>query len=175
MKFTIHGPFDVPRVGHLIDDSAKSKTAFWLSCDLHVPEISSACGCYVFVIRKNKNARPWYIGLTTKKTFKGEVFGLHKINHYNHAMAAVAIGKPQLYFLAKRTPGGKFQKPSANSLPAVEFLETFLFGVALNQNSALRNSSNTKFLRNVVVPGVLNTPPGAPKAAEKALRADLGL
>ena len=175
MDFSVHGPFDVIRISTLVDNSAKAKNAFWAAVDQAVPNLSSACGCYIFVIRKNSNARPWYVGLTTKRTFRDEVFGLHQVNHYNHALGEAGRGTGQVFLVAKKTPGGKFKKPSPNSLPAIEFLETFLFGVALNQNARLRNSKNTKFLRNVVVPGVINTPVRAPTNSEKSLRAALGL
>ena len=49
------------------------------------------------------------------------------------------------------------------------------FGVALNRNSNLRNAKNTKFLKNITVPGIVNSPKRAPNKHERALKAALGL
>lgn len=101
--------------------------------------LSSACGCYVFVVKAKRGALPWYIGLTTKRTFKGEAYGAYQINHYNPTVVGKVGVVAQLFFLAKETPTGRFTKPSANSHKDIEYLETFLFGVALNRNPRLRN------------------------------------
>ena len=178
MKFTVHGPFDISRHNCLVDHSATAKAAFWQTIEKEVPNLPNACGCYVFVIRKNIIALPWYVGLTTRRSFQREVFGNFQINHYNDAIGdanALRRGVAQLYLIAKRTPKGRFSKPSPKMHLDIEFLETFMFGIALNRNRGFRNSKNTKFFRNVCVPGVINTPRRPPSKAEASLRKDLGL
>lgn len=175
MKFSIHGPFDVPRINGLVDNSAASKKAFWEAVDTKVEGLSSACGCYIFVVKAKRGALPWYVGRTTKQNFRGEAFGAHQINHYNHALANKVGVKGQLFFLSKETPTGRFAKSSGNSHSDVEFLETLMFGVGLNRNHQLRNAKNTTFLKNLVVPGVLNSPQRPPTNPERALKMALGL
>lgn len=175
MKFSVYGPFEVPRENDLIDTSAVAKRIFWETVESSVEGLPNACGVYVFVIRAKRGALPWYVGLTTKRGFKDESIGPHQTDHYNHSLAKKVGVKPQLYFLAKETPTGRFAKPSQNSHDDIEFLETFMFGVALNRNVNLRNSKNTKFLKNIVVPGIVNTPQRSPTTDERSLKAVLGL
>ncbi|WP_333677202.1 hypothetical protein [Dyella sp.] len=175
MKFSVHGPFRLPFHNRLINSAASEKKNFWEVVDSEESNLSEACGCYIFVIRKNSKALPWYIGLTTKRSFKKEVLGLHQINHYNQAIGNARRGWPEVYLLAKRTPGDRFARPSARAQGDIEFLETFMFGVGLNANGKLRNSRNTRFLRAVTVPGIINTPRRAPTTSERALRKDMGL
>lgn len=179
MKFSVFGPFEVLRKNGLIDLSVGAKRAFWSVVEEHSPGLSSACGCYVFVVKAKRGSLPWYVGRTTRRTFKGEALGAHQANHYNYALMTdnrAKIGvKPHLYFLAKETPTGRFAKPSQNSHADIEFLETFMFGVGLNRNARLRNAKDTKFLKSIVVPGVVNSPQRPPKLSELSLKAALGL
>jgi hypothetical protein len=174
MKFSVHGPFEVSRLNSLVDASSAARKVFWHVVEASEPGLSSACGCYIFVVKAKRGTLPWYIGLT-KRTFKLEALGSHQVNHYNPALVGKVGVKAQLFFLAKTTPTGRFAKPSKNSHADVEFLETFLFGVALNRNAALRNAKNTKFLRNISVPGVINSPKRRPTGSESKLSAALGL
>ena len=175
MNFEIFGPFTIPRADGLIDDSATARKDFWAMVDQKVPKLSEACGCYIFVGKGKKGALPWYVGLTTKRAFRVEALGLHQVNHYNKALAKKIGVLPQLFFLAKTTPTDRFARPSANSHADIEFLETLLFGVALNRNPKLRNAKNTKYLKGLVVPGILNSPQRPPKVPERRLKGVLGL
>lgn len=175
MKFAVYGPFDMPRTGGLIDNSAAAKKLFWQSVESAVPGLSMACGCYVFVVKAKRGALPWYVGLTTKRTFKGEAYGAFQVNHYNPPVVGKVGVTGQMFLIAKETPTGRFAKPSANSHKDIEYLETFLFGVALNRNANLRNAKNTKFLKNICVPGVINSPQRKPNKHERALKAAFGL
>lgn len=175
MNFNVYGPFELPRVKGLIDTSADAKRNFWEKVESSMAGLPNACGVYIFVIRAKRGALPWYVGLTTKRGFKDESIGSHQTNHYNQALATKVGVKPQLYFLAKVTPKGRFAKPSQNSHADIEFLETFMFGIALNRNNKLRNSKSTKFLKNIVVPGIVNTPQRAPTTDERSLKTVLGL
>lgn len=175
MNFQIHGPFEVPRVNGLIDNSVASQKAFWATIHKKVPGLSQACGCYIFAIKAKRGSLPWYVGRTTKRTFKGEAMGAHQVNHYNQALGKKVGVNPQLFFVSKLTPSARLAKPSRNSHKDIEFLETFLFGIALKRNSALRNAKNTKFLKHLVVPGVINSPQRPPTTPERALKSTFGL
>ncbi len=162
MNFDIYGPYEVPRSDGLVDNAPASKRSFWKGVDELVPGLPEACGCYIFVLKATNGTRPWYVGLTTKATFKDETLKAFQLVKYNQAMNRKARVKPMLILLAKRTPGGRFAKPKKNRQRDVEFLETFLIGLALNRNSRLLNSKNTKHLKNLVAPGVINSPKGRP-------------
>jgi len=126
-------------------------------------------------VRAKRGSLPWYVGLTGKHNFRGEALGLHQVNHYNHALAGKVGVKPRIFLLAKETPGGRFAKPSHKSHRDVAFLETFIFGIALNRNPQLRNARNVKFLKTLVVPGIMNTPQRPPTLPERELKNALGL
>lgn len=175
MKFQVHGPFDVPRANGLVDNSATSRKKFWASVCKGAPKLSEACGCYVFVIKARRGSLPWYVGRTTKRTFKDEALGAHQVNHYNQALGKKVGVAPQLFFVSKLTPSGRLAKPSGNSHKDIEFLETFLFGVALKRNPNLRNAKSTTFLKRLVVPGIINSPQRPPTAAECAMKVAFGL
>ena len=163
MNYDIHGPFEVTRSRRLVDKSAKSKRDFWAAVDEKVPGLSSGVGCYVFCVGK----MPWYVGLAEKQNFKSECFQPHKINAFNSSLDKMQ-GRPQLILISKLTPSGKFAKPGVNGHKASRFLEDLLIGMALANNPLLENIRGTKFIKELVVPGVLNTPKG--KANKKAVQ-----
>lgn len=176
MKFSVHGPFELPRKKNgLIDTDAASKKTFWATVETEIADLPDACGCYIFVVKAKRGALPWYVGRTTKRNFKNEALGSHQINHYNQAVANKIGIKAQLFFLSKLTPTRRFAKSSGNSHSDIEFLETLMFGIGLNRNQQLRNSKNTKFLKNLVVPSILNSPQRKPTISEKTLKEALGL
>lgn len=175
MNFEIYGPFSLPKSKGLVDRTPESKRAFWDAIEKKTPGLPDACGCYVYVVKAKRGSLPWYVGLTTKRTFRVEALGAYQLSHYNPAIAQKVGVTPQLFFLARMTPTGRFAKPSRNSHKDVEFLEKFIFGIALNRNRSLSNSRNTKFLKTMTVPGVLNSPQRQPKIPEKALKNVLGL
>lgn len=175
MKFSVYGPFDIPRTKGLIDTDTKIKKTFWEGVDQEISLLSGACGCYIYVVKAGPAALPWYVGLTTKRTFREECFHPFQVNHYNKGLAGKGKGKPQIFFLAKETPTGAFAKPSVNSHKDIEFFETFMFGIALKRNRELSNAKNTKFLKHLVVPGIINPTPEQPSEAAKVLRRALGL
>jgi len=175
MNFQVHGPYEVPRVKGLIDNSAASKKKFWAIIRKSVPNLPEACGCYIFTIKAKRGSLPWYVGRTTKRTFIGEALGAHQVNHYNQALGKKVGVKPQLFFISKLTPSGRLAKPSGNSHKDIEFLETFMFGVAIKRNPNLRNAKSTKFLRNLMVPGIINSPQRPPTTPECAMKAAFGL
>ena len=174
MYFEIQGPYEIPRVMGLIDNSARSKKMFWATVSKDVPNLPEACGCYIFTVKATRGALPWYVGRTTKRTFKHEALGSHQVNHYNQALGEKVGVKPQLFFIAKQTPSGRPAKPSQNSHKDIEFLETYLIGVALKRNPGLRNAKSIKFWKNLVAPGIINSPQRPPTTPERAIKEALG-
>ncbi|MGA7178226.1 MAG: hypothetical protein WBX11_01375 [Thiobacillaceae bacterium] len=163
MNYDIHGPFPVTRSGRLVDKTAIAKKDFWSCVDEEVSGLSAAVGCYMFCMGK----KPWYVGLAEKQSFRNECFQPHKINAFNSALDKMK-GKPYLLFLCKVTSTGRFAKPGVNGHKATKFLEDLLIGMAFANNPRLENIRGTKFTKELVVPGIMNTPKG--KAKKKSVQ-----
>jgi hypothetical protein len=175
MIFEIFGPFQLPRRDRQIDDSKLGIEGFWASVGEEEEGLSGACGCYVFAMRAGQGIVPWYVGLTSKMSFRRECFQTSKLLIYSKAVHATQKGAPLLYLVAKRTPGGKFGKASKNSQRDIVFLENVLIRHGLKRNEALFNRKKTKFLKTMRVPGILNSTKGKPSRAVISLRRALGL
>jgi hypothetical protein len=161
LKYTVHGQFEVPRSGSLISRKKKDKQSFWAKVEKAEPGLSEACGCYIFVIR----GRAWYVGMAERQTFKQECFALHKITQYSEALDKVT-GVPKLFLLPKRTPGGRFVKPTKErGHKDIRMLESMLIGSALSRNPDLQNVRGTKLLKEMNVPGFLNSKQGQGRAS----------
>ena len=160
MNFTIHGPFETPRDGtHLISRDRGEKNEFWDGVDGDEDGLSYSCGCYVLSIR----GMPWYVGMAQRQDFRHECFSHHKITLFDTALNK-GKGTPYLHLVARRTDGGRFCKTSSNAYRDVEFLENLLIGLALQRNGELCNIKGTTFLRNMHVPGYVNTRQGQGRA-----------
>ena len=174
MNFYPHTAFVIPKQANgLIAQAAL--TEFWKEVDdtLQSP-VSESMGCYIFSIRAGKGCLPWYVGKAEKQSFRKECFALHKLNHYNNAIAA-RKGTPLLTLVAKYTPGSRLVLPSGSEHRDVQYLETMLIANALGRNSALLNVKDTKLLKNMVIPGLLNSSKGKPPASVTEFKALLGL
>lgn len=159
MDFAIYGPLPVARNGRNVARDAPTKRAFWAAADEIDNGLSGACGCYIFVIRN----RAWYVGKAEKQGFRRECFALHKLVQYNDALQAVQ-GAPSLLLIAKITRGNRFARPSPRGHKDIDLLENLLIGAALGRNQQLLNIMRTKHLRQMHVPGVLNTRRGEGRA-----------
>ena len=145
--------------------------AFWdEEVDKSEPGLSGACGCYVISVHE----KVWYVGLAQKQDFVTECSTPHKMLKLINA-ARMAKGDAALHFIAPTTPGGKFAKPSP-TLKDIAELETMLIMHALKRNKHLLNKRETKFIRSVVVPGILNSRQGYGKAKSvRSLTTVLGI
>jgi hypothetical protein len=177
MLFSIFGPFEMPRGKNgLVSKDAGEKRAFWSVIDEECDGLSFACGCYVFAVsRSGGEAKPWYVGMSCKQSFRVECFQPHKIMLYNEPIYHWDRAMPLLFLIAKLTPGERFAIPSVNGHKDIKELEDVLIGIAYAANRELLNMRGTRFLREAVVPGVMNTPPGYPGHAASALKSLLGL
>lgn len=173
MKYSIHGPFEIKKDEKLINRSNSAKRGFWDDVKKVDPSLPSACGCYLFAIRAGKGVKPCYIGLAAKQAFEKECFAPHKINIYNDALKSKK-GTPLLFFVAKRTSRDKFVKPGKNGHQASAYLETLMIGAALEKNPELMNIKKTKFLKEICVPCLINTPQGKPTQAEIEFKKTIG-
>jgi hypothetical protein len=159
MQFDIYGEFPVARNGNLVSRSREDKRAFWEAVEEAESGLSDACGCYIFIIRN----RAWYVGMAEKQSFKQECFALHKITQYNEALAQVG-GNPTILLLPKFTPSGRFANPTSRGHSDIRMLENLLIGSALGRNADLQNVKGTKLLREMNVPGFLNSRQGQARA-----------
>jgi hypothetical protein len=85
-------------------------------------------------------------------------------------------GAAFITLIARQTPNGRFSKPSINGYRDIQDLELLLIGSALERNENLLNRSATKVLREIVIPGFLNSPQGAGKRTSvKAFQQIMGI
>ncbi len=171
MNYYPYGPIPIPRHEGRIARDKESLNSFWLDAnkfekdllekDLSeaVGDLSEAVGCYIFSIRAGKGILPWYVGLAEKQTFRKECFTAHKLVKYNECINH-RKGTPVLTFVPKVTKTNRHSKPGKNGHKDIQFLETMLIGACLMRNPELMNIKDTKLLREMVVPGLLNTPKG---------------
>lgn len=176
MKFEIHGGFEIKRTTNRRGmKTGVFDKAFWEAVHDEYPNLPNACGCYVFAIQNGEKITPWYIGKTERNTFRGECFQSSKREHYNTVISAYN-GRPLLFLIPKLTGAGKdFCKSTTYSYGDVNFLETLLIGMALEQNPNLSNIGKTKYLRNIVIRGFLNDGPARPSTAASKLRKAFGI
>lgn len=70
------------------------------------------------------------------------------------------MGTPLLTLVAKYTQGDKIVSPTGGEHRDIQFLESMLISSCLARNIELCNLRDTKLLREMEVPGLLNTPQG---------------
>ena len=176
VRYEVFGPFELHRkstkAGTRLDLSNQALAAFWERAESVRSGLAFGAGCYLFAVRAARGIRPWYAG-QSKGAFEKEVFAHHKREVYREVMGDSAKGTPVLFLIARLTDKGKLSK----SVPKDEadFVERQLIRVAWNANAQLKNIANTRFLETLQVPGVLNSPPGAPTEAVKNFRTALGI
>ena len=172
MRFTVCGGFKIARKANRHGVFDKN---FWRQVSDTNKNLPKACGCYVFALQNGNNIVSWYVGKTEKRTFEKECFQATKINYYNEVLVD-HNGTPLLFLIPRLTKSGmKFSKPTKSGYRDIDFLETMLIGIALEQNSGLMNVKKPWLLRELIVPGVVNTPPGPPSRPTLDLQNALGI
>lgn len=170
MYFEVCGPFPVKRRNGLVSTQREDRKEFWEGVEKWEAGLSRAVGCYLFVVRR----RVWYVGMAARQSFCNEIFTPHKLNQYNQALAHVT-GMPSIILIGKATPGDRWARP-ANSHRDIDMLEDMLIGMGLTRNPDLQSVKGTKLLRNMQVPGVLNSQQGWGRAnSVQALKRALGI
>jgi hypothetical protein len=176
MKFFPYSPISMPKgTNGLIAGDKYSISEFWSRVDEDLDEgLSNAVGCYIFSIRAGKGIKPWYVGLAAKQPFRKECFTSHKLNHYNQAIAS-RKGTPVLTLIPKCTKGARYAKASGSGHLDIQFLETMLIGACIRRNADLLNIRDTKLLREMSVPGLLNNSKGRGHSSVTEFKDLLGL
>jgi hypothetical protein len=161
MNFFPHSAIEIPRHQNgLVAADKNSLQLFWSQVDIQLEaNLSDGIGCYIFSIRAGRGVLPWYVGLAERQSFSRECFTAHKINHYNNAIADRA-GRPLLTLIAKYSPGQRLISATGSEHRDIQFLEGMLLSTCLRRNPDLYNKRDTKLLREMVVPGLINTPQG---------------
>lgn len=172
VRFAVYGPFELPRKNRcLVTRDARKKRSFWETVNEADDGLADACGCYAFSIP----GRPWYVGLAEKQSFRDECFTPQKITNYDSALSQ-GKGRPMLLLIAKFTPSDWWAKPSKKGQRDIQMLETLLIGMAVTRNPKIENIRGTKPLRELNVPGVLNSRKGQGKSnSVRQLRKALGI
>ena len=176
IKYQVYGPFELRRksvrVGTTLDFSKSALASFWERVERERPGLASHAGCYLFAIRAARGIRPWYAG-QSRGAFEKKCFVECQRKVYREVMGDSAKGTPVLFLIARLTQKGKLSKNVPKD--EADFVERQLIRVAWNANAQLKNIANTGFLETLQVPGVLNSPPGAPTEAVKSLKKALGV
>jgi len=156
MQYDIFGPKEIPRESaRRFTRDPQERREFWDEFDDEARDLSYACGCYLISVRN----RIWYVGLAQRQDFRHECFTADKILKIEDAIHGGG-GPAYLTLIARQTGGGRFSKPSVNGYRDIEDLELLLIGAALERNDELLNKSATKILREIIVPGFINSPNG---------------
>ncbi len=178
MFYETYGEFAVPRKptpkGKVFDDSKKVLNDFWDVVDHEIPGLSKARGCYIFAIKAGRGIKPWYVG-QTKKTFRDECFQPQKKAHYNNVINDTAKGTPVMLLVARHTSEKKTKLSKTLPVKEADFVEQLLISSALSANSDLVNTKNTRYIKKIKIPGLLNSPPGNPGGKASLLRSVLGI
>lgn len=175
MNYYPHGPFEIPKTAkNRIDTSKNAIVDFWAAVEKDKKGLADAVGCYVFSIRAGRGLLPWYIGMAEKQTFRKECFANHKLINYNETIAA-RKGTPVLTLVPKFTTTGRFARRGKNGHSDIQFLEKMLIGLAVRRNANLVNIKNTRLLKEMIVPGILNNPKGRNKLPVKNFKSLMGV
>lgn len=177
MRYYLYGPMELPRGDdNLLNFTEYDRATMW--ADLEAREalgLADACGCYVFGIRAGRGVRPWYVGKAEKQSFKRECLTDDKLRKYNSVLLSASKGTPVIYFYARTTmKKHAWSAPSKSRHMDIDYLERMLIGLALDKNKNLVNVKETGLLRNMIVPGLLNTPRGALTRQARELKKVMG-
>ena len=172
MKFAVFGGFEIYRKSNRLGVFDKE---FWDKVRQKSQDLPEACGCYIFSLKNGSNIVPWYVGKTEKMSFSRECFQATKINYFNEVLID-RRGTPLLFLLPRQTALQKrFSFPTKRGYRDIDFLETMLIGLALEKNKNLMNIKKTTLLKQMVVPGIINSPQARPTKPVADLRNTLGL
>jgi hypothetical protein len=170
MLFDIAGPFDLKRFGSKKILTDETSNTLKPELDHWHHGLSEACGCYVFGVRAGKGVTPYYVGQACKTSILKEALNPSNVGKYNKVLSDRA-GTPVIFFIPMKTPAGKFRKRKkvGGGLAALDFLEEWLIGMAIQKNATLINNKKTFFLRNIRVTGFFNARQGEATTASQRL------
>jgi hypothetical protein len=162
--FDVKGPFEIGTTKVIVGRQIEKENIkeFWQQN----PALENECGCYVFGFRASKGSKPMYVG-KTNKSFKQEIFGVHKLNVYHRALGSVRKGKPIVFFVCLKRRKGK------RNLKAIDEVESFLIQAASVKNPGLLNSRKRRSA-SWTINGIIRFRGKTPVTAQK-LKQCLGL
>jgi len=169
MRFELFGPFTYPVKDGGVDRSAAGKRELLSQFEQSRVGLGTAQGCYVVASAGPNGRLPQYVGKSIAQGFGQECTAQHVYHHVRDAFER-ARRPPQLFLAARVTPKGRFARLGANGAPDINFLETFLIGLALDRNEYLGNRRGTRYLRQLSVVGFLNAGQGQPPLPAQAFR-----
>lgn len=174
MNYYPYGPIEIPLTKRRIEHRNKLPlNELWDNFDEIHKGISDSVGCYIFSIRAGKGIRPWYVGMAEKQSFRKECFTPHKLLNYNDCLNQ-RKGTPVLTLIPKFTKTKRLAGRGVNGHRDIRFLENLLISHCLQRNPELLNIKSTKLLKELVLPGVINTPKGRTKEDIKAFQKLIG-
>ena len=163
--FEVKGPFEVPltkeKAGRRIANEHGKE--FWKAHK----SIENDVGCYVFAFRAAKGLKPMYVGKATK-SFKQEIFTLHKLGKYNEALTKQAKGTPVMFFVSFKKSRGMINKT------AIDDAESFLIQAGITANKNLLNDRKVA-VEKWGIKGVIRGGKGAPPEPAKVFKQCMGL
>lgn len=172
MNFDVFGGFEIPKDRF---NRGVYNRYFWEAVDEQHPGLPRACGCYVFALRHGDHTIPVYVGKAERLLFKHECFSSSKRLLLDRQLDEAPNKRPILYLLPKITSQQKFCRPTRRQYPAIQFLENLLIGMAIERNPKLANIKQTKFLKELFVPGLINSGSGQQTRPVRELQDTLGL
>ena len=101
-QYEVFDPFKLHKNGPLVNRRMCAR--FWQSVEQGEPGLAKAVGCYVFGIRAGRGAKPWYVGKTEMRSFKGECLTPDKLNKYNEALNGRRSGTAIPYTYSQSVP-----------------------------------------------------------------------
>lgn len=173
MKYENYGPYELDCP---INTKLSSKQpSLWDAMEADREGLSNAKGVYIFGINSSGGDRisPWYVGKTEEQGFRNEALVAHKLLVYREVLGDYDRARCYLFFLARVTDKGRLYK-GRNAID-IDFVEKMMIAQALHANPDLANKRDTKLLRNIVLPGFINTPQGGPTTARNELLVCLGM
>ena len=174
MNYQVNGPYSIQLTPSRM--ISKDQKALWINAEDDLAGLSDAYGVYLFGISSSGGSRiyPWYVGKTEKLRFRKKALNDRNQNLFNRVINdEYNRAKGHLYLLPLLTPSGRLSKSFSDK--TIDYLEKLLIAYAYRANTKLCNIQNTKLLKTLVVPGIINTPQRPPYTPERTLKKTLGL
>lgn len=169
MIFEPFGPYDIQLRAPIIQKELQAEVYAKLGDD-----VASGCGCYIYGLSSSGGSRitPWYVGKARQSHIGDECSTADKADKINSVIKNFNYVRYEikLFILARMTSTGRISKPTkADGMTEIDELESLLIGMALRRNSDLINVQGTKIYRQMIVPGLINSPRGRQTDPVKAL------
>lgn len=175
MKYRTFGPIEIPRSGTHIRSMKDEKRKFFNGLDNLNPGLSAARGVYLIALRNSQGYSPIYVGKTDRQGFSNRVLSDDFITKYrNKIERPQRKGTPVLFLIARMQENGR-RFSTATNPPDIKWLEKRIIELAQSSTAqVLINQQNTKYWKNLELPGIFNTKKGGTNQATRELKICLG-